>query len=108
MALIHEAERLENEAWAWYVPRYVTEMRRSYRRNRPAWDAMLARQRVVLTCYCARRLDWPLHCHRVVLAEQCLVPCGAEYLGELEAEQRARKSVGIGDPAHGASSRQRG
>lgn len=62
---MHEdADRIEAEAWSAYVPAYVSEMRVSYRRDRATWDALLARERAVLACYCVD----PAHCHRTILA----------------------------------------
>jgi len=51
-------------AWAFYAPRYVDEMRRSWRAHRAAWQGLLARERVVLVCYC----PMPGNCHRSLLA----------------------------------------
>lgn len=69
---------LAGAAWDLYREAYTLEMRESYRRHRPVWDALLARERVVLVCYCtdARR------CHRSVLAE-ILAKLGAINEGEL-------------------------
>lgn len=67
-------------AWDWYAPRYLEEMRASYRTHRRAWDALLARESVVLCCYCGH-YD---RCHRRLLAE-ILVKCGAVDCGEIEA-----------------------
>jgi hypothetical protein len=75
-------------AWAEYVPAYVEEMRASRRAHPEAWRALLARERVVLTCYCPRRE----RCHRGLLAE-ILARCGAVDGGELAAQPR------IPDPA---------
>jgi hypothetical protein len=66
------------QAWAAYVPAYVAEMRASWRAHPEAWRGLLARPRVVLTCYCARRE----RCHRGLLAEM-LAKCGAVDCGEL-------------------------
>lgn len=74
-----EAERIEEEMWAAYVPAYMAEMRESYRAFRGPWKALLARDRVVLVCYCVDAL----HCHRMLLAERCLRPMGADVRGEL-------------------------
>lgn len=92
-----EASGVIGHAWAKYAPAYRAEMRRSYREHRAAWDALLARERVVLTCYCA--LDPRLspvdqlargQCHRVLLAGY-LAACGAVYCGEI-ALPRAKKA----------------
>jgi uncharacterized protein YeaO (DUF488 family) len=64
--------------WRDYAGRYLQEMSRSRRLYRPAWDALLARQRVVLTCYCVHSR----HCHRRVLA-RILESLGAVDRGEL-------------------------
>lgn len=67
-----------DEAWPGYVADYTTEMRRSYREQRPAWDALLARETVTLVCYCAQA-D---RCHRTLLAG-FLVKLGAKCEGEI-------------------------
>lgn len=70
---------IEDEAWATYVPLYLHEMRSSYRANRPQWDALLNRKRVVLLCYCTRAE----HCHRHLLRTRILPRCGAVDMGEI-------------------------
>ncbi len=75
----NEADEIEARALATYSPAYVAEMRQSYRANRAAWDALLASSRVVLVCYCTDAT----RCHRMLLAERCLRPMGAEVHGEL-------------------------
>lgn len=72
-----EAERIEEGAWKAYVPAYTAEMRGSYREHRSAWDALLARERVTLVCYCVD----PERCHRRLLAG-FLVKLGAVDCGE--------------------------
>lgn len=71
-------EAHEAQAWARYVPAYTAEMRVSYRAHRPTWNALLARPRVVLVCYCTR----PERCHRTVLGRDILPRLGAEWCGE--------------------------
>lgn len=61
-----------------YERMYTSEMRASYIRNRAAWDALLARPRVVMFCY---EVD-ARECHRSLLAS-ILVKLGATYAGEL-------------------------
>jgi len=74
----HE-DREENEAeWKAYAAAYLKEMGRSHRLNKAAWDELLARPRVVLTCYCTN----PQRCHRRILA-RILVTLGATDRGEL-------------------------
>lgn len=63
--------------WPEYVVDYTTEMRRSYREHRAAWDALLARAEVTLVCYC----NDPAHCHRTLLAG-ILGKLGATVHGE--------------------------
>lgn len=70
---------VERRAWERYVPAYLAEMRESYRCNRAAWGALLARQRVVLVCYCTDSE----HCHRTLLARDILPKLGATYCGEI-------------------------
>jgi uncharacterized protein YeaO (DUF488 family) len=61
-----------------YEPRYLAEMRQSYRRHRSAWSDLLARARVAIFCYCVD----PLACHRSLLAD-ILGKLGAHVQGEL-------------------------
>jgi hypothetical protein len=75
---IHFAEVDEAAAWERYVPAYTAEMRESYRANRPAWDALLGRERAVLVCYCTD----PARCHRALLAG-ILGKLGADVRGEV-------------------------
>ena len=62
-------KQAEAEAWMHYVPAYYAEMERSYTRDRGPWLALLARERVVLACYCTAPTSGPLRCHRVLLAD---------------------------------------
>ncbi len=74
---------------------YLAEMRTSYRVHREAWDALLARERAVLTCYCTR----PEHasgCHRIILA-WLLCQLGAVYRGEVRGPDRVAWAL-IGGP----------
>ncbi len=65
-ALLRAAKAIPDKlaAWDFYVPRYQAEMRRSWRTHKSAWLELLARDRVVLCCYCAQ----PAVCHRSLLA----------------------------------------
>ena len=65
-------------AWAWYVPRFIDEMRRSYTERRADWDRLLAMPRAVLVCYCVDHEQ----CHRTLLARDILPKLGATYMGE--------------------------
>lgn len=65
--------------WWSYVAAYSAEMRESYRRDRGPWDRLLARERVVLLCYCAD----PDYCHRTLLGAMILPRMGATYEGEV-------------------------
>ena len=67
----------EGDLWSAYVHAYRHEMRASYKAHRAAWDALLARERVTLVCYCTDAE----HCHRRVLA-RILVKLGATDQGE--------------------------
>jgi hypothetical protein len=80
-----DGDVLLDEAFRDYAPRYVAEMRVSYRQHRPAWDRLLTRTRVVLICYCtdANR------CHRHLLAE-ILTSFGARNRGELDGASSKR------------------
>ena len=75
-----------DEAWPGYLADYMSEMRRSFREQRAAWDALLARETVTLVCYCVQA-D---RCHRTLLAG-ILAKLGATYEGEIRdaaAEER--------------------
>lgn len=76
--VMEQADAVEREAWATYVPAYLEEMRQSYRLCRIKWEALLSWERVVLCCYCvdAER------CHRRILAE-ILAKLGATDEGEV-------------------------
>lgn len=71
--------RETDQDWLEYTRGYTAEMRASYRKCRLAWDALLARERVVLLCFCTEAV----RCHRTVLARDILPALGAKYLGEL-------------------------
>lgn len=72
-----QAASIEDAAWAVYAPLYVAEMRAGYGKrdapgpHREAWDRLLARERVVLVCFCDVE-KWRGHCHRVLLARDIL------------------------------------
>lgn len=68
------------ERWVWYRDLYVSLMRRSWSDHRAAWADLLARERVVLVCFCKDRS----RCHRGVLAE-LLVQAGATDGGEVSS-----------------------
>lgn len=73
---------LTDEDWRVYSEQYTAQMRTSYRDQRAAWDALLAREHVVLVCYCADAE----RCHRRVLAG-ILAKLGAVDEGEVEPAQ---------------------
>ena len=77
-------------AWPEYAAAYTSEMRASYKRDRAAWDALLALDRVVLVCYCTDAA----HCHRRVLAE-ILARLGAVDAGEIEHEPPRQIGLGL-------------
>lgn len=71
------------EEWVWklYRWRYEQRLRMSYREHRDAWERLLAREKVVLVCYCPN----PKRCHRTILA-QVLEKLGARFVGECDTE----------------------
>ncbi len=75
------------DAWIAYREDFLAEMRESYVRERSAWLALLARERVVLTCYCPD-VD---RCHRGLLAG-ILAKLGAKRGGELQMAPRRRST----------------
>ena len=68
--------RLSADAYRAY---YLELMRASYRHQREAWAALLARDEVTLLCYCPPALPF---CHRPLLAREILPALGARYCGE--------------------------
>lgn len=67
------------EVWAFYRECYLREMRHSYATERPLWDALLSRQRVVMTCVCTDET----RCHRHILRTRILPKLGAVDCGEI-------------------------
>lgn len=67
-----------DDEWRSYARSYLLEMRTSRRRHPEPWKALLARPRVVLTCYCTE----PERCHRTLLG-RFLEKLGATFCGEL-------------------------
>jgi len=76
---LEEAQQRFDALWSSYQERFRGEMRRSYLDRRAEWNALLARPRVTLVCFCR----WE-QCHRYLLAG-FLVKLGAAAGGELEA-----------------------
>ena len=74
------AARIEGATWALYREAYLMEMRESYRRDRGAWERLLARERTCLVCYCVDAE----HCHRRILGAHILPRLGAVWCGELD------------------------
>lgn len=74
-----KADLLTERDWLDYVARYTDEMRTSFRRHGDAWESLLARERVVLVCFCTD----PERCHRTVLGRDILTKLGAGFAGEL-------------------------
>lgn len=74
-----EGATLSDEEWKEaYAKPYLREMVASMDRQPDVWEALLARKRVVLTCYCPS----PERCHRTLLG-RFLVRHGAVFHGEL-------------------------
>ena len=97
--MMREAERrrVQNDPgaadfaeWVWkmYAQRYHFLMRESYKKKRRAWDRLLARERVVLVCYC---VDGE-RCHRRLLAG---------YLEKLGALDRGEVDTTVESDRHG-------
>lgn len=77
--LLAAPARIAAAMWALYSPAYVAEMRENYRRDRSPWERLLARDRVVLTCFCVA----PTQCHRYLLGATLLPKLGAVWCGEV-------------------------
>lgn len=74
--------------WKEYAAAYYKEMQVSRAANVETWKALLARPRVVLTCYCTNHL----RCHRTLLA-RLLEKLGASFEGELADRKKAQKEL---------------
>ncbi len=66
-----------DEEWKAYAAAYYEEMALSRKREPDVWATLLARPRVVLTCYCTN----VSRCHRTLLA-RLLEKLGATFEGE--------------------------
>jgi hypothetical protein len=75
--------------WRPYRDAYIQEMRESWAARRVEWDALLARERVALVCYCADAE----RCHRAILRAEILPKLGALDCGELTPAQQARARI---------------
>lgn len=87
MADARALEDLDADAarlWERYARGYAGEMRNSYRLERPAWDALLSRERVVFVCYCSDAA----RCHRAILRAEILPKLGALDCGEVHPHGR--------------------
>ncbi len=85
--MLSEAEHVEAVVEEAYARLFRVAMIESWRSQRPAWDDLLRRDRVVLVCMCRRRSpaeDQRHTCHRGHLAARILVKLGAIDLGEAE------------------------
>jgi hypothetical protein len=76
MVLGAKRGRVSADAYRSY---YLECTRTSYRRHRPAWATLLARDEVTLLCYCAGSTPF---CHRHILTREILPALGARYCGE--------------------------
>lgn len=74
--------------WKIYAKTYLSEMQASHRDHPKAWEALLARQRVVLSCYCVD----PQRCHRRLLG-LILERLGGVYKGELPDPDAAQRDL---------------
>jgi uncharacterized protein YeaO (DUF488 family) len=83
-----EGRAANDEEWRSYARAYLREMKASLSTNKLVWDALLARQRVVLTCYCTN----PHRCHRTLLG-LFLAKQGAVFQGELPPEDQAERDA---------------
>lgn len=77
-----------SEQWKDYARGYFEEMRASRRSNPSLWRALLARSRVVLTCYCTN----PARCHRTLLG-RFLEKLGATFEGELDERDPGQEDL---------------
>lgn len=62
-----------------YTKLYYKLMRKSYKNNRKEWDKLLAKEKIIICCYCYNGA----FCHRYLLAK-ILEKLGAEYKCEIE------------------------
>lgn len=66
------------EAWEWYAPRYLDEMRQLWRTDKRPWKVLWRLQLVTLCCYCGT----VERCHRTLLGREILGKLGADFRGE--------------------------
>lgn len=83
-----QAASYERGSWEEYQREYIAEMRDSYRTARQAWDALLARDVVVLLCFCGEQHTRHRRCHRFLLAD-ILEKLGATNQGEIAPVARS-------------------
>lgn len=76
------------EEWKAYAAAYYGEMTLSRKREPDVWATLLARPRVVLTCYCTN----PLRCHRTLLA-RLLEKLGATFEGEIVDQSVSQQAL---------------
>lgn len=81
------ANAYERGSWEEYERKYLDEMRASYAANRAAWSALLARETIVIVCYCVDAE----HCHRRLLRAVILPKLGAVDGGEVS--ETAKESM---------------
>ena len=96
-----QAEALLAKVEAAYARLYRDEMLASYKRHRPAWDALLAREHVTLVCFCPDRAPGQRQrhtCHRGHLAG-FMTRLGAVDGGEVELPQSKPSRVKPVPPA---------
>ncbi|MBI2891839.1 MAG: hypothetical protein HYY13_13780 [Nitrospirae bacterium] len=91
MVMAFKRGRVGKQAYASW---YLEHLRRTRETNFRAWEELLSRYRVVLTCYCPP----DAFCHRKLMA-QALAQEGGRYMGEIRApEQNLRLDFEQGTP----------
>jgi len=78
------------ETWAQYREDYLDEQRGEYSRRPDRYAALVGRARdegLALVCYCPTE-EWPpdTHCHRIILADEVLVPVAESMNIQLRVE----------------------
>lgn len=94
--------KLTSDDWPRYVEGYTALMRERYRdpRTRRVFDELLAREHVVLLCFCTDAAQ----CHRRVLAG-ILVKLGAVDQGEIEVPAKTQPIPAAGEILVGSGDR---
>lgn len=83
--------------WERYEAAYLADLRATYRRDRSAFEAFLARARLVFVCFCTGEAAAAQRCHRFIAA-RVYAKLGAVYCGEIRDEDVVSPPAGAEEP----------